>query len=241
VIIALWAYLEDATILPDYERYYRDQAELGEEGLPLVAVERTPYQQLWIQWVGLDHLAYHYADYPERVEKTIQLLNQRARQIFDLAEQSPAVLIDFPDNITAPAIGLNRFRQYCLPLYDELSDRLHKKNMLTVVHMDGNLQPLWAAIGASRIDGIDSLSPPPDNDTGVAQALQMWPEKRLMVNFPSSVHLRTYAEVRAVAEELLLAGAASGRLEIQISESVPPATWKDSFRAIIDAVESYHP
>jgi len=235
-----WAYLEDAIILPDYERYYRDEAELGEEGLPLVAVERTPYQQLWIQWVGLDALAYHFSDCPERVEKTIDLLNRRARKIYDLVIQSPAPFIDFPDNITAPAIGLKRFREYCLPLYNELSERLHEKGVYTVVHMDGNLKPLWGAIGESKIDGLDSLSPPPDNDTSVEQALEMWPEKRLMVNFPSSVHLGTYEEVRAEAERMLSTGAKTGRLEIQISESVPPTRWKTSFRAILDAVETYN-
>ena len=81
----LWAYLNDAVILEDYDRYYRDQAELGDDGTPLVAVERTPYQQLWVQWVGLDMLGYHLADCPDRVEHTVELLRQRARRINELA------------------------------------------------------------------------------------------------------------------------------------------------------------
>jgi hypothetical protein len=231
-----WSYLEDSLILPDYERYYTDQKELGEEGLPLPAVERTPYQHLWILWVGLDRLAYHFTDFPDHVEKTIELLNQRERRIFDLVVDSPAKLIDFPDNITAPAIGPKRFRQYCLPLYNELSERLQGTGIVTVVHMDGDLQPLWKLIGESKIGGIDSLSPVPDNDTDVAEALTMWPDKRLMVNFPSSVHLRTYEEVRAVAEEMVRVGLPTGRLEIQISENVPYTRWRTSFKAILDAV-----
>ncbi len=235
----LWAYLEDGVVLEDYDRYYADQAILGDDGLPLPAVERSPYQQLWVEWVGLDRLSFHFADCPDRVEKTIEMLKARERSIFEIVARSPAKLIDFPDNITAPTIGLKRFQQYCVPLYNELAERLVEQGMPVFVHMDGNLKPLWEAIAQSKVGGIDSLSPTPDNDTPVAEAIRMWPEKRLFINFPSSVHLRTYEEVRAEAENILNAGGRTGRLEIQFSENVPFGVWRTSFRAILDAVEAF--
>jgi uroporphyrinogen-III decarboxylase len=237
----LWSYLENSIIMEDYARCQRDQAELGEAGLPLVAVERSPWQQLWVIWVGLERLAFHLADCPDLVYKSMDLLALRARKIFELAYRSPAPMIDFPDNITAPAIGLKRFEQYCVPLYNELAEMLAERGMPVFVHMDGDLQPLWQAIAACKIGGIDSLSPTPDNDTSVAQAIAMWPDKRLFVNFPSSVHLRSYDEVRAEAENILQAGGHSGRLEIQFSENVPHSAWRTSFRAVADAVDAFKP
>jgi len=235
----LWAYLQDSIILEDYARYHRDQAELGDGGLPLAAVERTPYQQLWVQWVGLDTLPFHIVDCPERVERTMALLRQRAREIFEIAYRSPAPFIDFPDNITAPAIGPQRFREHCLPLYDELADMLAERNAPVYVHMDGDLRPLWPAISESKVGGIDSFSPAPDNDTTVAEAVCMWPWMRLWVNFPSSVHLRPYDEVRAEAEAILAAGGHTGRLQIQISENVPHGIWRTSLPAIVDAIDAF--
>jgi hypothetical protein len=237
----LWAYLEDSVILPDYDRYHRDDAELGEQGLPLVAVDRTPYQQLWVEWVGLNTLPYHLADYPDRVARTVDLLAARARAILEIAVRSPAPFIDFPDNITAPAIGPHRFRQYCVPFYNLLADMIDDPARPVFVHMDGDLKPLWRDIAASRVGGIDSLSPAPDNDTSVAQAVDLWPEKRLWVNFPSSVHVQPYERVRAVAERLLAEGGHSGRLQIQISENVPLDVWPVSFNAIADAIEAFGP
>jgi hypothetical protein len=235
----LWSYLEDSEILPDYERYECDQAELGDDGLPLVAIERTPYQQLWVQWVGLDSLSFHWIDCADRVQRTMDLLLERARRIFEVAYRSPAPLIDFPDNITAPAIGPSRFRDLCVPLYDELAAMLAERDVPVFVHMDGDLKPLWSAIAESGVGGIDSLSPAPDNDTPVSEAVSMWPEKRLWVNFPSSRHLGTYDEVRAEAESILGAGGHSGRLQIQISENVPHAVWRTSFAAIADAIDDF--
>jgi hypothetical protein len=235
----LWAYLEDAVILEDYQRYARDVRELGDLGVPLVAIERTPYQQLWVQWVGLDHLAFHFADAPDRVAHTVDLLRARAERIFEIAVRSPAPFIDFPDNITAPAVGPRKFREYCVPFYNRLAELIDDSNRPVYVHMDGDLKSLWSLISASAVGGIDSFAPSPDNDTTVAEAVALWPDKRLWINFPSSVHLRGYDGVRGEAEAILAAGGHSGRLQIQISENVPLRVWRATLPAIADAVDAF--
>jgi len=235
----LWAYLNDGTVVEDYDHYYRDAAELGDDGVPLVAIERSPYQQLWVQWVGLDRLGFHFADCPERVERTMDLLRERARKIFEIARRSPAPFIDFPDNITAPAIGPKRFQEYCVPLYNELADMLAGRGALVFVHMDGDLKPLWPAITESKVGGLDSFAPAPDNDTTVAQAVALWPGKCLFINFPSSVHLRSAEQVRAEAETILAAAGHTGRLQLQLSENVPFGVWRTSLPAIAEAIEAF--
>ena len=233
------AYLRDGVALENYAAYNKVAADLGDDGLPLPAIERSPYQQLWVQWAGLANLSIHLAECPDKVEETVELLTARARRIFEIAYRSPAPLIDFPDNITAPAIGLERFRRYCVPLYRELAAMLAERGAVVFVHMDGELRPLWEAMGDSGVGGIDSLSPPPDNGTSVADARRLWPEMRLWVNFPSSVHLRDYAGARAVAEQILEEDSRSGLLQIQISENVPANRWRTSYAAIADAIDGF--
>ncbi len=237
--IKLWSYLEDGLVHPDYETFLKDEHELGDDGLPMAAVERSPYQQLWIQWAGLGNLGFHFADYPERVNHTVQLLQKRALQIFEIVRHSPAPFIDFPDNITAPPIGPKRFAEYCVPQYNLLADMLSEAGIPVFVHMDGDLKPLWRLIGDSHVKGLDSFAPAPDNDTTVAEAAAMWPDKRLFVNFPSSVHLRPAEQVREEAERILQAAGRTGRLEIQLSENVPPYAWPTSLPAIAAAIDAY--
>ena len=105
------------------------------------------------------------------------------------------------------------------------------------VHMDGDLKPLWSAIGESRVRGLDSLSPPPDNDTSAGEAAEHWPEMRLGINFPSSVHLRSEREVYERARIILDEAGQTGRLQIQISENVPPGAWRRSYPQIVRAIE----
>jgi hypothetical protein len=235
----LWSYLEDAIILDNYDQYYRDCADLGEDGLPKPEIERTPWQQLWIEWVGLEGLSYHLAEWPDHVNHTLDLLEQRARKTFEIAARSPAPYIVMVDNITAPAIGPARFRKYCTRLYDELAEMLAPRGAPVLVHMDGLLKPLWKDIAQSRVGGLDSFTPVPDCDTRVEEAVAMWPEKRLWLNFPGTVHLAPPAEIRAETDRILAAAGHTGRLQIQISENVPLNVWRTSLPIIAEAIEAF--
>jgi len=237
------SYLQDIIVLEDLERYARDCREVGEDGLPIVAVERTPFQQLWIQWVALEDLCTHLVECPDQVAECIHQLVDIQRRILAIVlkvhSQVPIPFINFPDNITAPAIGPRYFRQYCLPLYQEAVNMLAEKGILVQVHMDGDLKPLWEAIGESRIGGIDSLTPPPNNDTSAAQAHTLWPWMRLWVNYPSSVHLLGPEEVYQQAHRILAEAGHTGLLQIQISENIPPGVWRQSYPQIVRAIEEF--
>jgi hypothetical protein len=235
----LSAFLRDTVVREDIAHFLRDQQELGDDGVPMVSVNRTPYQQLWTEWVHIENLCLHLVDCPERVEECTELMAGIERTIFEIVRKAPVPFVDFPDNITAPVIGERYFRRYCVPLYNELADMLAARAVPVFVHMDGSLRPLWKAIGETRIGGIDSLSPPPDNDTSVGQAAAMWPQMRLFVNFPSSVHLMEPVQIRRQAEEMLAEAGHTGRLEIQISENMPPGAWRNSFPQIVRAIEEF--
>jgi len=106
-------------------------------------------------------------------------------------------------------------------------------------HMDGDLKPLWGAIGESGLRGIDSFSPPPDNDTSAAEALAMWPDMRLFMNFPSSIHLAEPQRIYEVTMDILEQTRGTGRLQIQISENVPPGVWRTSYPEIVRAIRDF--
>lgn len=234
----LCAYLEDSVLVPHPERVEEARRDLGEDGLPHVRVERTPYQQLWVQWVALEDLALHLVDCPDRLMPCIDAMGREQRRVFDVVAGAGVEYVDFPCNVTAPIIGENYFRQYCVPWYDELAQRLGE-DVPVFVHMDGDLKVLWEAIAESGVRGLDSLSPPPDNDTSVADALALRPDMRVGINFPSSVHLSAPEVVYATTRGFLEEGGHTGRLQIQISENVPEFAWRQSYPEIVRAISDY--
>ena len=239
----LLAYLRDIRAEPNLNSVQADADELGEDGIPLVAVHRTPYQQMWIQWARVNRLCEDLADEDsdllecmaeiERVERDVM------RSTCAVAEEIDIPLIDFPDNIHAPVIGKSYFRQFCIPLYRELAHMLSESTSIPACHMDGDLKTLWSDIAGSGIQAIDSLSPLPDNDTSVSAAIDMWPDMRLLVNFPSSVHLAEPKTIYETAMDLLVQGGHTGRMWVQVSEDTPPGRWKVSFPKILEAIREY--
>lgn len=239
----LLAYLRNARVVPDFAGIEKAYAELGADGLPLLAVGRTPYQQLWVQWVCLEDLCLHLADEPDLMAEVTDTLGQvwrrGAEAAAEAARRFDLIFVDVPDNITAPVIGETLFRRHCVPYYRELAALLAGTRTALIVHMDGDLKPLARAIAESPVQGLDSFSPQPDNDTTVAEALRFWPSMRLMINFPSSVHLAPPDRVYDQAMRMLQEGGHTRQLWIQVSENVPPGRWRVSYPAIARALRDF--
>lgn len=239
------SYLRDITVYKNTNSWIDSYKRLGDDGLPHTSLLRTPYQQLWIQWVSIEDLAIHIADYPELMEEVFNEMCRVQRDVFrvacEVAKELPIPYYNFPDNITAPIIGESNFRKYCLASYQEFADML-EENGLDIplsVHADGDLKPLWKAIGESPIRMLDSMSPPPDNDTSVADAINMWKDMRVCINYPSSVHLCEPEVIYNTTMEILRQGGHTGRLQIQISENMPPNAWRKSYPQIVKAINDF--
>jgi len=233
---ALRAYLEDAIVAPNVECFLRDRDQLGDDGIPHVNLPRTPFQQMWIEWADLDDFCGHLIESPGIVEECMALMAGIIRQVLEIARTVDVPYVVFGDNITAPIIGERYFRQWAVPSYRVAAEML---DVPVFVHMDGDLKPLWDAISESGVRGIDSLSPPPDNDTSPADVIRMWPEMRMYVNFPSSMHLGTPEAVRRTADEILAQAGHSGRLVIGITENMPPGAWRKSYPQIVAAIHDF--
>lgn len=241
--LILKSYLQDIQVVEDLQPIRAYLAYIGDRGLPLVSVPRTPYQQLWVEWVCIEDLSLHLFDQLAPLQECIELLFALQRRTWEITWQAAGQVeipfVDFPDNITAPVIGEQYFRQYCLPCYAAAAEMLADRQVPVYVHMDGDLKPLWQAIAQSRVSGLDSFSPMPDNDTTVAQAVAQWPHMRLLVNFPSSVHLADEETIYQQALQILEEGGHTGRLWIQISENTPPGAWVKSYPAILRAIAEF--
>jgi len=236
-------FLKNIIVRENPDIFLNDLKILGNDGLPHTSLGRTAYQQLWIQWVLIDDLCQHLVDFPDLMEEVIETMNEIHKKIFlivrNVAKNYEIPYVIFGDNITAPMIGEKYFRKYCMPVYNQCAEILDGTGILIGVHMDGDLKPLWQAIKESTVTLIDSMSVPPDNDTSVADAINLWSETRLLVNFPSSVHLKSRNEIYEKTMEILKQGGKTGRIWIQISENMPPGAWEKSYPAIIKAINDF--
>jgi len=239
----LLAYLNDYQVVEDLSQIYKCNKKLGDCGIPHVSLPRTPFQALWVEWISIEDLVSHLFEEPDLLNEVMtrlgDILFQALKVTAESTEKAEFYHVTVGDNIHAPIIGINYFQKWCIPYYNAISDSLLEQGIPLFVHMDGDLKPLWNDIDNCRHRGFDSLSPPPDNDTGVAEALSRWTEKMVWANFPSSVHLNNKDAIYNKAMDLLTEGGHTRRFWIQISEDVPPGIWRKSFPPIIQAIEDF--
>jgi hypothetical protein len=240
---ALRAYLADMVVVPDVERFIVDERRLGDAGLAMPTMFLTPYQWMWVEWASMEDFAMHLVDCPDAVEECMEIMGRHHRAVSEILRGIPREvalpMVNFGDNATAPLVGERYFRKYCVPWYNECAEALADRGTKVFVHLDGDMRAFWGAMSESRISGIDSFTPYPANDTRISEAVSMWPEMTLWVNFPPATHLSGPKAVYEKAREILDEAGHTGRLQIQISEDILHDVWKESFPEIVKAIREF--
>jgi len=141
-------------------------------------------------------------------------------------------------NIDSYLVDDHLFEKYHLHSYARCAEAMHSKGRLFSVHMDGRLSTLSPLIARSEVDIIDALTPPPMGDLGISEALNVWLDKILWVNIPSSVSTAMGRSPRAVKEylarqlELIIPGD-----RVMIIASTENYVPEDNVAAMAEAME----
>lgn len=224
--------VRSSVITPDPAPFRATCERLGDRGVVLAWMNRTPFQRLWIEYVGMEHLALHLVDCPGAVEGVLDAMLEQSRQILRLTAASEAELVWCPDNVTGEMTGPPLFRKYLLPYYREVCDVLLPAGKTPCTHMDGMLRQIADVIAETDLPVMEAFTPPPDGNFSVREARERWPGKTLWLNFPSSVHLSPPDEIARVTESLVQeAGECRGFL-MGITENIPASVGTRSLQAI---------
>lgn len=174
-----------------YEPYYypiEDQTKrLGNDGIVVASLLYSPFQRLLIQWVG-PRLYIHLTKQEEMIDEICGMLGKRYEtELFPIAADSPSEVVLYGDNIDSILISPSVFERYHLPSYAKCARILHSRGKLLDVHMDGRLKDIAGLIKRSEVDIVEAFTLPPMGDLPINEALSMWGDKIIWINFPSSV------------------------------------------------------
>lgn len=217
---------------PTYEEFRRAQEEAGGDVLLVQALGKTPLQDLIYNIMGVEQFAIEWHTRRDELLRLYDALVEDRRKTYPIIADSPILMATYGGNISPEIVGAARFRDYIAPHYNELSEMLHERGKMTMVHFDGPCRPIAGAIGDLKIDCVEAFTPLPTGDMSLAEARAAWPDKIIWLNFPSAVHLEDDATVEAVTRELLSEAGTGEQLLFGITENVPEHRWQPSFLAI---------
>ncbi len=73
------------------------------------------------------------------------------------------------------------------------------------------------------------------------EALDIWSDKVLWINFPSSLHLASIEVIYQTAREMVAAAVPGDRFIMGITEDIPEDRWQGNLQAISKAIHQFQP
>ncbi len=233
--------LEDCIYHENYDAVKKAQTNLGEDGIILAAVPRSPLQRLIVEWAGVERFSMDYYDHRDIVEKLLSVTEEKLDHVYKIAVNSPAEIIWAPDNVTGDVVGPSLYEKYLLPFYSKQAELIHSHGKIYAVHMDGRLGSLADLIQKTNIDVIDSFSlPEGSGDLPIKEALRMWKGKSILANIPSFLGLKSSDEIKRYIKSLQQAISPDDIFAIQYSEDLPAATLWQTLSTIIEVLLDTH-
>ena len=231
--------VENTVLREQYSTFLEAQENMGDDGVVLAVVDRSPWQKTLIELTGTERLYFDLHDNPSPVEDLLSSMEERQDEAYRIIADSPAEVIWMVDNLTGDLTPPKVFEKYCLPFYNRQARRLHEKNKILVVHMDGKLACLKDLIQKTDVDVIESFTlPEAGGDLPIEEASMAWEDKSIMANVPAFLCYQKAEEVREYMQELLTTVSPRKNFMLEISENLPHPFWKTTLPVVAEVLEN---
>jgi hypothetical protein len=229
---------DDTVFEPNVDAIRQAQADLGEDGWVSANTRYSAMHRLMQVYTGVEQFCYDWADHPEEVMSLYEAMVAAERRFFPLFKELPTEVVYYCGNVSGEVVGGERFEKYYLPRYNECGEYLHEAGKLMASHQDAILRPFIHHLAGSRLDIIEAFTPEPDTDISVREAREIFGDKILWMNFPSSVHLADREGVRRATEHILDQIGDGDRFILGNTEAIPDFAWRTSLSGILDVLEA---
>jgi len=235
--------VENTDIVPTYEAYERYEAQVGDDGYPLVNCGDCPFHHWMRALVGYDQAYFHLTDYPNEVERLIEVMTQRDQEtIWPVIADSPAKLIlhgaHFSSQMTPPAI----FERYILPYYQDFSPLLRSRGKTLTLHGDNDTRHILGHIEQAGFGMVECFVTQPMVETTLAEARQAWGKSVIIWGGIPSVILEDHysdEQFEADIENLFRTIAPGDAFILGVADNVMPGAKLDRIRRITQMVEQF--
>lgn len=213
--------------------------DLGDDGVVLARLDRSPYQKLLIELAGPEQFLIDLYTEPELVVELMETMGRRLDEAFEMVCESEAEVIWQPDNITSDMTPPDCFKKYCAPFYEKYARQSKEANKPFIIHMDGKLKALKNVIADCPFDAVESFSfSDIGGDISLSEARAAWKDKVILPNFPSTLCYKTEEEIELFLDRMLTEAGTKIPFMLQVSEDIPASEWPKTLSALCRFMEA---
>jgi uroporphyrinogen-III decarboxylase len=218
---------ENRVISPNYDEFTKLDQFWGEAGIAIALspISSSALQTLITRWAGIETTINLMLDTPVIFEETIEVVQSADDEIFEVIANSPARIVEFPDNVSGQVTGKNLLSKYVLPYWGRRIDQLHNEGKIIGVHNDGGVRAALPVIIEAGFDFVEAVTPKPVGDITLEE-LKTLADGHIVVigGLPGAFFSPLYSDdhFRNFVEHVLDVFSANGGFVLGSADQVPP-------------------
>ena len=162
--------LEHRRLLPACIDDYRERQRMWEryDGIPAVAMPRSPLASFFYEWAGVEQGVYLLMDHHDALREIFNIMEAQERPVIDAVCDLSPPIVHFADNLSSDNMA-GFYDAFMLAGHVKRLERFHAKKIACAVHLDGVVAGLLPKLSAAGFDAIEALTPAPGGDTRVEE------------------------------------------------------------------------
>jgi hypothetical protein len=233
---------ENTRFEPDFAFAEKRARQVGEAGVVLCYLPKSPFMQLVALDAGIAAVAEIQADAPGELEETLAAVRAAHDRAARIAVDSPAEILMIPENLSSEVVGPRFYELYMRDCHQAWCREIAAAGKFSCVHLDGTLRGLLRQVAGAGFTFIEAMTPAPVGDLEV----ERWAEwcgatgKRTVfwgglpgVYFTDKV---SEAEFERHARAVLRVMSSEPRYVLGVADQVPPDGLEHRVRRVADLV-----
>jgi len=241
---AVWEWLwENRRWVPRYDSYRAYDAEIGADGLPMVAVGDVPLHEFLENGAGYEHGFLQLADYPAEVDHLLAAMAEAEEdRLWPVIAASPARLLLHGQHLSTQFTPPRYFQRYITPYYERFMPLMHAHRKAVAMHGDNDTSAILALIERAGWDMVECLVTAPMVPLTLRRAREVWGERVIIWGgIPSLLMSPTVpeADFRAYVAEALHVIAPGRAFVLGVADNVMPDSVIDRVAWISEYLEEH--
>jgi uroporphyrinogen-III decarboxylase len=154
----------------------------GDDGVMMVHLAQSPLKTFhWL--AGPENASLFAVDHPREMRELAEIHEAKVLALLEEIVDEPAAEVFISlDNLDSAFFPPGFYRDYCGSYFSRVAELIHSRGKIFVVHACGRNKTLLPLVGASRVDCLEGLTPPPMGDVLLHQARAMSGYENFTVN-----------------------------------------------------------
>ena len=246
--------LEKTEYYPCYEEFEAYDRDIGDDGLPMVAVGDVPSHGWlhglagdvpfhgWLQGlVGYEKGYIDLFDYPDKVERLLETMTQVFKErMWSVVANSPARLLLHGMHLASQTTPPNYFERYITPYAREFNDYMHQHGKSVAQHADNDVTDILDHLMDARWDMQETFVTHPMVPCTLKQAREKWGANMIIWGgVPSAILEEYYPEedFEAYMDDLFRTIAPGDAFILGIADNMMPTSMLSRVKRITELVE----